>query len=121
LDGSTIHLPANWVDLASLDHEVWEGSVRSVKAALQATAPLNPMLAAVHPAGDATGEWIRALPEADRRAARPLVIEQVVDALRRLRELPEAEPLALENLEGAGCELVALIADRSGVDICLDV
>jgi sugar phosphate isomerase/epimerase len=121
LAGATIHLPAAWVDLASLDHEVWEGSIRSVKAALRATAPLNPILAAVHPAGDATGEWVRSLPDADRQAARSLVIERVVDALRRLRELPEAEPLALENLEGAGCELIALIADRSGINVCLDV
>jgi sugar phosphate isomerase/epimerase len=121
LAGTTVHLPAAWVDLASLDQNVWEGSVRSVEVALRATAPLRPMLAAVHPASDATGEWIRTLPEAHRPAAIWLAIERVVDGLRRLRDLQEAGPLALENLEGAGCDLIALAAERAGVGVCLDV
>ena len=119
--GATLHLPAAWVDLASLDHEVWEGSVRSVEAALRVTAPLHPWLAAVHPGSDATREWIHGLPEAERQAATRLAFERVVDALRRLRELGEAEPLALENLEGAGCDLIALAAERADVNVCLDV
>lgn len=119
--GATVHLPAAWVDLAALDHELWEGSVRSVEVALRATAPLEPKFAAVHPAGDATGEWIRTLPEADRQTAVELIVQRVTDGLRRLRELPDAGPLSLENLEGTPCDLIALIAGRADVGICLDV
>ena len=119
--GATVHLPAVWVDLAALDHETWEGSLRSVEVALRATAPLRPCLTAVHPGGDATRAWIQGLPEAERPAATRQAFERVVDGLRRLRELAEAEPLALENLEGAGCDLIALAAERAGVGVCLDV
>jgi sugar phosphate isomerase/epimerase len=119
--GATVHLPSVWVDLASLDADVWEGSARSVETALRATAPLRPALAAVHPGSDATGKWLLGLPAAEREAATRLVVDRVVDGLRRLRELKEAEPLALENLEGVTCQLIAVAAGRSDVGICLDV
>jgi sugar phosphate isomerase/epimerase len=118
---ATVHLPSVWVDLASLDAEVWEGSARSVETALRATAPLRPALATVHPGSDATGAWLHGLPPAEREAATRLALDRVVDGLRRLRELKETEPLALENLEGVTCELIAVAAARSDVGICLDV
>lgn len=121
LRGATVHLPFIWVDLASLDRDVWEGSVRSVATALHATAPLRAGLAAVHPASHATGEWLNALPETERHDAMRLAFERVVEGLRRLHGLEEAGPLALENLEGVASNLIELAAERSGVGVCLDV
>lgn len=119
--GATVHMPSIWVDLASLDREVWEGSVRSVATALQATAPLRSCLAPLHPGSDATGRWLEAVPQTQRGAALQLALERVIEGLGRLRELEDAAPLALENVEGVTCELIAAAAERSGVGVCLDV
>ena len=36
---ATVHLPFAWVELTSLDRQVWEGSLRSVEETLRAVEP----------------------------------------------------------------------------------
>lgn len=119
--GATVHLPFHWVDLAALDREVWEGSVRSAEGALRAMAPLEPRMAAVHPANYATQAVLRWTPEDGQAGVMAAMGARLVAALRRLRAAPGGDAVALENLEGMPFPLIPQIAEAGGVGICLDV
>jgi len=118
--GATVHLPFHWVDLASLDREIWEGSVRSVEAALRATAPLEPAVAVVHPANHATQAAFMRAPGAERLELAAGLTERVVAALRRLSQAAGGEAVALENLEGVPEGLYLHLLEASRVGACLD-
>ena len=122
--GATVHLPYAWPDLTALDAAVWEGSVASIVAALRATAPLRPPLAAVHPANHGTQALLLATPAAERPALLDQLAARLVAALERI--LAEAPPegaaaVALENLEGVPWPLFEAVCREAGVAVCLDV
>ena len=119
--GATVHLPFGWVDLAALDGEVWEGSVRSVERAMAALTPLSPLMASVHPANYPTRAVLGMAPETARSGLHAAFGERVVKALTRLARGALGPVLALENLEGVPPELFAAIVDAAGVKACLDV
>ncbi len=118
--GATVHLPMVWVDLTSLDREVWEGSLRSLEAVLRATAPLAPAMAALHPANYATQAALHSAPEGRRAGLLGALGSRLVAALTRLRGGPAGEIVALENLEGVPLDLLAYVAEAAGVGVCLD-
>lgn len=117
---ATVHLPFVWVDVAALDQEVWEGSVRSVERAAEAMAPLHPRLAALHPANYATQTLLTAAPEAARPVALMALAERVVAAIKRLRAGPLGPVLGLENLEGLPLPLLEAVAEQADAHICFD-
>jgi sugar phosphate isomerase/epimerase len=119
--GATVHLPFGWVDLASLDGEVWEGSVRSVERAMAALTPLSPLMASVHPANYPTRALLGMAPEKAKAGLHAAFGERIVKALTRLARGALGPVLALENLEGVPPELFAAIVDAAGVKACLDV
>ncbi len=119
--GATVHLPMAWVDLTSLDREVWEGSVRSVESVAEAVAPLRPTLAAVHPSNHATRAFFAGAPAAERPRLAAALAERLALALRRLASGPLGPVLALENLEGMPLDLYFAVVEMSGVGTCLDV
>lgn len=119
--GATVHLPFAWVDLTALDREVWEGSVRSVEAAMAGVRPLAPRMLAVHPANYATRAVVDWAPAAERPALTMALGSRLVEALRRLRGAPGGEVLALENLEGLPAEVFTIVVEAAGVGVCLDV
>jgi len=118
---ATLHLPFVWVDLASLDRGVWEGSLDSLEAALRFTRPLEPLMAAVHPANYATQAALAQTPERDRPAFLGALVGRVGAALARLRKSPGGDVIALENLEGVPPELLFGVAEAAGVGVCLDI
>jgi len=118
---ATVHLPYIWTDLAALDQEVWEGSLRSVVTALRAVAPLQPRLAAVHPTNYATQALLQNAAPATRLSLITALAQRLVTALQRLRQEPGGEVLALENLEGMPLDLLVQVTGKAGVGICLDV
>jgi sugar phosphate isomerase/epimerase len=117
---ATVHLPFVWVDIAALDRQVWEGSLRSLERAAEAMRPLRPRLAALHPANCATQTLLTAAPE----SARPLLLltlaERVVTALKRLQAGPLGGVIGLENLEGLPLPLFEAVAQQAGSRICFD-
>ncbi len=117
---ATVHLPFVWVDVAALDQEVWEGSLRSVERAAEAMAPLAPRLAALHPANYATQTLLTAAPEGARPVALMALAERVVAAVRRLQAGPLGAVLGLENLEGVPLPLLEAIAEQAGAKVCFD-
>lgn len=121
--GATVHLPLQWVDLAALDRSVWEGSVRSVRLALQATEPLRPRLAVVHPTSYVSEALLRHAPP-DRAFGLAMTLAgRLTEALQTLAEEegPGGERLALENLEGIPMDLFIRLVQMAGVKACLDV
>ncbi|HVB09827.1 MAG TPA: TIM barrel protein [Bacillota bacterium] len=117
---ATVHLPFVWVDLAALDREVWEGSVRSVERAAEAMAPLQPALAAVHPANYATQSLLTAAPQSARPMAMMALADRVVAAVKRLRAGPLGAVIGLENLEGLPLELFQVVAEQADAHVCFD-
>lgn len=118
---ATVHLPLHWVDLTSLDREVWEGGLRSVEQALRVTQPLAPAMAAVHPSNYATQAALAQAPASARPAMLGALGSRLVAALARLRGGAGGEVVALENLEGMPVDLFVLVARTAGVGVCLDV
>jgi len=119
--GATVHLPYAWTDLAALDRQVWEGSVRSVETALAATAPLAPRVAAVHPANHATQAVVQFAPPPARAALLEALAGRLVAALRRLAGGPGGGALALENLEGVPLAVFVRVLEEADVGACVDV
>jgi len=119
--GATVHLPFAWVDLTSLDCEVWEGSLRSVEAAMTALTPLEPVMASVHPANYATQAVLLATPETARPGLMQAFGQRLVPALQRLRRGVLGPVLALENLEGMPIGLFRFLVEAADVRVCLDI
>lgn len=117
---ATVHLPLTWVDLTSLDRDVWEGSLRSIETTLRAVEPLAPQMAAVHPSNYATQAALAQRPPADRASFLGVLGARLVAALSRLKSGPGGRVLAVENLEGVPADLLGLVAQASGARICLD-
>jgi sugar phosphate isomerase/epimerase len=117
---ATVHLPFVWVDVAALDRDVWEGSLRSLERAAEAMAPLRPLLAALHPANCATQALLNAAPASARPVVLMALAERVVAAVRRMRQGPLGPVLGLENLEGLPLELFRVVAEQAGARICFD-
>ncbi len=119
--GATVHLPFAWVDLTSLDREIWEASLRSLEAALAAFEPLSPRMAAVHPANYSARATLGMTPAATRPGLTAALGSRLFAALLRLKEAPGSGPLALENLEGMPLGLFLSLTEAAGVGVCLDV
>jgi sugar phosphate isomerase/epimerase len=118
--GATVHLPFVWVDIAALDRQVWEGSIRSIELAAEAMAPLHPALAALHPANYATQSLLTAAPVSARPVALMALAERVVAAVQRLKQGPLGEVLGLENLEGLPIDLFRAVAEQADSGVCFD-
>ncbi len=118
---ATVHLPMAWVDLTSLDREVWEGGCRSVERVTEAVAPLGPALAAVHPSNHATRAFFAGGAEGDRPRLAAALGERLATALRRLARGPLGAVLALENLEGMPLDPFLSVVEFAGAGVCLDV
>lgn len=118
---ATVHLPSVWVDIAALDGEVWEGSVRSVERALSAMEPLDAAMAAVHPANFGAQALLLGTPESAQASVMMALAQRLLAALARLKAAPGGERLALENLESVPWPLFAQIAEMADVHVCLDV
>ncbi len=117
---ATVHLPFVWVDIAALDQDVWEGSLRSVERAAHAMAPLQPRLAALHPANYATQTVLTAAPQAARPMALMALADRVVAAVKRLQAGPLGPVLGLENLEGLPLPLFQAVAEQADARVCFD-
>lgn len=116
--GATVHLPFIWTDLAALDAKVWEGSLRSVEQAAEALAPLQPRLAAVHPANFGSQALLSAMPGP---AALLRLAEQLTRAVARLKAGPLGSVLGLENLEHIPWDLFRLITTQTDARVCFDI
>lgn len=122
---ATVHLPSVWVDLAALDREVWEGSLRSQERALRAVAPLAPELAAFHPANFGAQAVLATTPARELGEVLKALFERVAEAVARLRERAAAllppSALALENLEGIPWAVFEEVLRATGIPACLDL
>ena len=121
--GATAHLPLHWVDLAALDRAVWEGSIRSVRLALEATEPLQALMAVVHPTSFVSEALLLHAPAERALGLAMALAERLVEALQTLMREGGAgvEHLALENLEGIPMDLFLQLVEMGGVKACLDL
>ena len=118
---ATVHLPFAWVELTSLDRQVWEGSLRSVEETLRAVEPLAARMAVVHPANHGTQAVLAGTTAPARGEVLGALGERLVAALTRLGRAQGGGALALEYLDGIPGDLFALVVQAAGVGVCLDV
>jgi sugar phosphate isomerase/epimerase len=118
----TVHLPFLWVDPASLNETIRQGSVECLRRAMELTHPIEVTSYVLHLWGLATVQIVTLLEHpAQRQGVLAGMVAQAGRSLGELCAAIEPRDLCVENLEAPPFDVALPLIEQHGVSICLDV
>lgn len=118
----TVHLPFLWVELASLNEQIREASIASLRQAIEVTRAVDVHTYVLHLWGFTTMQVLSQLQDSvQRELVTGVLMSQASRSLAALCEVVDPADLCVENLEDSLFELAVPIVEEHGTSICLDV
>jgi sugar phosphate isomerase/epimerase len=118
----TVHLPFLWVELASLNEQIREASIASLRQAIKVTQAVDVHTYVLHLWGFTTMQVLSQLQDpVQRELVTGVLMSQAGRSLTALCEVVDPADLCVENLEDSLFELAVPIVEEHGTSICLDV
>jgi sugar phosphate isomerase/epimerase len=118
----TVHLPFLWIELASLNEQIREASIASLRQAIEVTRPVDVHTYVLHLWGFTTMQVLSQLQDSvQRELVTGVLMSQASRSLAALCEVIDPADLCVENLEDSLFELAVPIVEEHGTSICLDV
>jgi sugar phosphate isomerase/epimerase len=118
----TVHLPFLWVEPASLNEQIREASIASLRQAIEVTQAVEVHTYVLHLWGFTTMQVLSQLQDSvQRELVTGVLMSQAGRSLAALCEAVDPADLCVENLEDSLFELAVPIVEEHGTSICLDV
>ena len=118
----TVHLPFLWIELASLNEQIREASIASLRQAIEVTRAIDVHTYVLHLWGFTTMQVLSQLQDSvQRELVTGVLMSQASRSLAALCEVIDPADLCVENLEDSLFELAVPIVEKHGTSICLDV
>ena len=118
----TVHLPFLWVEPASLNEQIREASIASLRQAIAVTEAVDVHTYVLHLWGFTTMQVLSQLQDSvQRELVTGVLMSQAGRSLATLCEMVDPADLCVENLEDSLFERAVPMIEEHGTSICLDV